>query len=397
MRMLITYYFNRYSMGLPMTAKKLHKITNQDLIDDEVEAIDGYQDAIEESDNPEAIEVYEHIKGEEEEHIAELEGLDKMKAEDITSEQAWEDFKAGYSDFEEKHIGKDRDGDKASLSEKIDLMNAKLEELNTDVSRLTDSVPQALGVIEEGKTVEEEAEQEESDDDLFGADDDFDSLFGSDDAGEEPAVDEDGNPIEESAKDSEEITDENGEPVDGDEVTEGEEVADDDVAVDDKEISEESVEESDDAEEDMPDADGESNGEEADVTEEDYIPIEDLDEEESEDDEEEVLEKMVKVLAKLDKRVTHLERENMGLKKMLSQRQVQTQATPVAKSRPKPNTSMKMVKGSYNRPPVSTQYVANQRDIGIGKKKESDEETPVFHQALNEVFENCNRIANQTN
>lgn len=388
-------------MGLPMTAKKLHKITNQDLIDDEVEAIDGYQDAIEESDNPEAIEVYEHIKGEEEEHIAELEGLDKMKAEDITSEQAWEDFKAGYSDFEERHIGKDRDGDKASLSEKIDLMNAKLEELNTDVSRLTDSVPQALGVIEEGKTVEEEAEQNEmeGEDDLFGADEDFDALLGDESEGKEPAVDENGNPIEESVEEVtdedgnpvKEATDEEGKPVDGNDVTEGEEAVDDDVAVDDEEIT-------DDSKEDTPEADGESDGDSGDVEDEDYIPIEDLDDEESEDeDEEEVLEKMVKVLAKLDKRVTHLERENMGLKKMLSQRQVQTEATPVAKSRPRPNTNLRMVKGSYNRPPVSTQYVANQRDIGIGKKTENAEETPVFHQALNEVFENCNRIANQTN
>lgn len=45
-----------------------------------------------------------------------------MKAEEITSEQAWEDFKAGYSDFEEKHIGKDREGDVSTTDEKLDVI-----------------------------------------------------------------------------------------------------------------------------------------------------------------------------------------------------------------------------------------------------------------------------------
>ena len=135
------------TMGMPDTAKRLHKESNRDLIDDEVEAIENYDKAIDESDNPEDVATYEHIKGEEQEHIEELEGLDKMKADEITSEQAWEDFKSGYSEFEEKHIGKGRDGDQASLSDKIDIMNAKLSEITTDMARLTDSVPQALGTI----------------------------------------------------------------------------------------------------------------------------------------------------------------------------------------------------------------------------------------------------------
>lgn len=385
-------------MGLPMTAKKLHKITNQDLIDDEVEAVDGYQDAIEESDNPEAIEVYEHIKGEEEEHIAELEGLDKMKAEDITSEQAWEDFKAGYSDFEEKHIGKDREGDQASLDQKIDIMNAKLTELNTDVARLNDSIPQALGTIEEGKTIEEEVEQEGEtadmenpeaeggEDDLFGGeeDDGLDGYFSEGD--EESADDESADDKEETAEGDEDFAE------DSDMETEKQE---DDVQTDETSVN----------------ADGESDGDMVDVEDEsgeaesegddDFIAIDDIEddgEDESDDDEqEEVLEKMVRILTKMDKRLTRLERENEGLKKQLSKRiTVQTEATNMAKSRPRPNTNLRLVKGSYNRPPVSTQYVANQRDIGVGVSKGESSGQNVFRQGLNEVFEECNRIANET-
>lgn len=376
-------------MGMPKTAKRLHKETNQDLIDDEVEAIDGYDKAIEESDNPEAIATYEHIKGEEQEHIAELEGLvDKMKADEITSEQAWEDFKAGYSDFEEKHIGKGRDGDQASIEEKLDVLSAKISELNTDMSRLTDSVPQALGTIEEGKTLEQEAEEEAEGQEL------------SDETGEEGGLfgDTEGDGLDEFFTD-EQVTDENGEPVEED----GE-------LVDEEEVTE--------ADEDADVIDegeqvAEDDATEEETSEDDYIPIDDVmsdDEEESEDetvteepdkkenkDEEEVIGKMVAILEKMDRRITILERENAGLKKQLSQRMaVQTEPRNVAKSRPTPNTNLKLVKGSYNRPPVSTQYVANQRDIGIGKKTTVSSDTSMFRQGLNEVFENCERIANQT-
>lgn len=389
-------------MGMPKTVKRLHKESNQDLIQDEVEAVENYDKAIEGSDNPEAISTYEHIKGEEEEHIAELEGLDKMKADEIDSEQAWEDFKAGYSDFEEKHIGKGRDGDKASLEEKIDVLSAKISELNTDMSRLTDSVPQALGTIEEGKTLEDEAEQEQEEAELegdvlgeegglFDDDDGLEDILGEDVA-DEVEVDENGEPVGDESekvvgdKDIAEA-DEGGEVID-----EGEEVAEDD------------------ADDDSPADEG------ADEEEGDFIPIDDVmdeSEEEVSDEEisdeateetpaeeekkdDEIIDKMVRILEKMDRRITHLERENAGLKKQLSERmKVQTEPSNVAKSRPKPNTNLKLVKGSYNRPPVSTQYVANQRDIGIGKKTAESSNTSVFRQGLNEVFENCERIANQ--
>lgn len=392
-------------MGMPKTAQKMHKETVQDLIDDEVEAVENYDRAIEGSDNPEAIATYEHIKGEEEEHIAELQGLDKMKAEDITSEQAWNDFKSGYSDFEEKHIDKARDGDNASMEEKIDVLSAKISEMNTDLSRLTDSVPQALGTIEEGKTLEDEAEEAEEGDELAGEEeggDYLDDFFGGDDG------------LEDESAGGEEVVDENGEEVaDGDGL---EEFGDEDVAEDD-EIEEsddgETIDEGEEVVED--DADDDSTADEgASDEDEDYISMDEImddsDGEEAESDEEEVeatddkdeeklIDKMVAVLEKMDMRITHLERENAGLKKQLADQKrmtVQTMPNNMAKSRPTQNATLKMVKGSYNRPPVSTQYVANQRDIGIGKKKESSN-TSVFRQGLNEVFENCERIAHQTN
>ena len=384
------------TMGMPETVQKLHKESNQDLIDDEVEAIDNYDRAIDGSDNPEAIETYEHIKDEEQEHIAELEGLDKMMADDITSEQAWEDFKAGYSDFEEKHIGKGRDGDKASLEEKIDVLSAKISELNTDMSRLTDSVPQALGTIEEGKTLEEEVEEEQEGDMLGEEEDDYlgDDFFG--DGGDEELGDDFG------AEGGEEVTDEDGD-------SESEDSDDGDMVAEDLEEGEEVVEDdADDAESDGGDEDAEVSDEESDDTEEtddsadesdddDFIPMDDLMDDDDEEEKDEVIDKMVRVLEKMDKRITHLEHENAGLKKQLSQRMtVQTEPRNLAKSRPTPNTNLRLVKGSYNRPPVSTQYVANQRDIGSGVKKESSSNTSVFRQGLNEVFENCERIANQT-
>ena len=389
-------------MGMPKTAKRLHKETNQDLIDDEVEAIDGYDKAISESDNPEAIATYEHIKGEEEEHIEELEGLDKMKADDITSEQAWEDFKAGYSDFKEKHVksvAKDREGDNASLEEKIDVLSAKISELNTDMSRLTDSVPQALGTIEEGKTIEEEAEDEQEEETLegevadeegglFDDDDGLDDIFGNDETGEEGDADADG--LDQALGDDGEPTDEDNEGID-----EGEEVVEDDA----DDVSDESDEDADSDEDFIPidDVMNDEESSEDEGTEETEDEDTETEESEDEDEKEEIIDKMVHILEKMDKRITHLERENAGLKKMLSQKNttVQTEPRNVAKSRPTPNTNLRLVKGSYNRPPVSTQYVANQRDIGIGKKTDNTTDTPVFRQGLNEVFENCERIANQ--
>lgn len=374
---------------MPVFDKKLHKDTNGDLIADEHEAIDEYQRAISQSDNPDAIETYEHIKGEEQEHIEELEELDKMRADDITSEEAWEDFKSGYSDFEEKHIGKGRDGDQATLEEKVDIMNAKMSELATDISRLTDSVPQALGTIEEGKTLEEEAEDGEED--LFGGEDDGLSEFFGDDEG----IEEEG--------DAEGFADEGEEDEDGDFVEDEDSSEESDVMADEKETDEEFSEDGE-SEEFVDDEEvSEETDESDDVGEEDdgdYIPIDELTDDEGEEeektDEEEVIEKMVAILDRMDKRIAHLERENIGLKKMLSERTVQTEPRNLAKSRPTLNTNLKMVKGSYNRPPVSTQYVANQRDIGIGKKKTESGNTSVFGRQLNDVFEECNRIANQT-
>ena len=395
-------------MGMPKTAKRLHKESNQDLIADEVEAIDNYDKAIEGSDNPEAIATYEHIKGEEQEHIDELEGLDKMLAEDITSEQAWQDFKAGYADFEEKHVKsvkKDREGDQASLEEKIDVLSAKLSELNTDMSRLTDSVPQALGTIEEGKTLEEEAEEKQEGDllddttgedgGLFEGDDGLDEYFADADGADGAPTDAEG---EDAQGDADGAEDDTGD-ADAEVAEEDVQVSDDDV--NDTEVSEDMVVgdgaptdadadenyvSDDDAVDDTGDADADADADEGDEPTEEKT------------EEEEIIEKMVNVLDRLEKRVSHLERENDGLKKMLSQRNMNVQAEPrnVAKSRPIPNTNLKLVKGSYNRPPVSTQYVANQRDIGIGLKKESAGKTSMFGRGLNEVFEDCERIANQT-
>lgn len=395
-------------MGMPKTVQKLHKESNQDLIEDEVEAIDNYDRAIDGSDNPEAIATYEHIKGEEQEHIAELQGLDKMKTDEMTSEQAWEDFKSGYSDFEEKHIGKGRDGDQASLEEKIDVLSAKISELNTDMSRLTDSVPQALGTIEEGKTLEDEAEEQQEEQELAGemaggeegaedGEDDYlgDDFFGGDDGLEdEDAVGGEDVPADDTDSEGETAEDEeiaDDTDADGESIDEGEQVADDDA-------TDESSADDDDMEAIDIDEDESDTAVDEDVDVSDETETASDDEETVEDDEEEkVIDKMVRVLEKMDRRITHLERENAGLKKQLAQRvTVQTEPRNLAKSRPTPNTNLKLVKGSYNRPPVSTQYVANQRDIGIGKKTESSN-TSVIRQGLNEVFENCERIAHQTN
>lgn len=372
-------------MGMPKTVQKLHKETNQDLIDDEVEAIDGYDKAIGESDNPEAIATYEHIKGEEEEHIEELRDLDKMKADEITSEQAWEDFKSGYADFKEKHIDKGRDGDKASIDEKIDVLSAKISELNTDMSRLTDSVPQALGTIEEGKTLEEEVEDEQEQNTLEeGLTEGGDEEGGLFDDGEDDGLGDFFTDEESEDGDSTESADDEGTSADESE----EEVAE----------SEQGDEEIDEGEEVVEDDATDDSTADEDTSDEDYIPVDDVMDEESDEDEKEekVIDKMVSILEKMDRRITLLERENAGLKKQLSDRlKVQTEPRNLAKSRPTPNTNYRLVKGSYNRPPVSTQYVANQRDIGIGKKTAESSDTSVFRQGLNEVFENCERIANQ--
>ena len=154
------------------------------------------------------------------------------------------------------------------------------------------------------------------------------------------------------------------------------------------------ADESDDTE--STDVESEDEGE---SEEEDYIPINDVfDEDESEDEpveetveedeSEEVLEKMVRVLEKMDARITRLERENEGLRKQLSK--ATTVKTQMIKSRPTPSR-MKLVKGSYNRPPVSTQYVANQRDIG-GQNAEIPSGN-VLSKGLNDVFAECQRIA----
>ena len=317
-----------------------------------------------------------------------------MKADEITSEQAWEDFKAGYPDFEEKHVSKGRDGDVASDNQKIEIMTAKIQELQTDVSRLVDSIPQALGTIEEGKTLEAEAEEEmgaeelgegSEDGELFEGDDELDEYFAGEGAEED------------SDEDSEEDSDE--------EETDGEIPFDED-------SDDDAIEESDDdSDDESDDAEVSEDDDEPLEDEDDYIPMDELtddeeddesdeedDEEPEEDNEEEVLEKMVRVLTKMDRRLTRLERENEGLKKQLAKRNTVTTETNMAKSRPRPNTNLRLVKGSYNRPPVSTQYVANQRDIGIGmqKKESPGKNTSVFDSELNEVFAECNRIANQT-
>lgn len=57
------------------------------LIKDEHEAIDAYSKAIKElEDKPEVVAVLEHIKGEEEEHVEELEGILKGEHEAYVEE-----------------------------------------------------------------------------------------------------------------------------------------------------------------------------------------------------------------------------------------------------------------------------------------------------------------------
>lgn len=103
---------------------------------------------------------------------------------------------------------------------------------------------------------------------------------------------------------------------------------------------------------------------------------------------------MVRTLVKMDKRISRLERENAGLKKQLSKFTTVKTETQVVKSRPTPSR-LKLVKGSYNRPPVSTQYVSNQRDIGVGMKKEIPSVVNTA-KGLNDVFAECKRIADET-
>ena len=359
------------------TAKRLHKVSVEDLIEDEVEAVESYDKAIDESDDSEEIATYEHIKDEEKEHIEELEELGKMKAEDITSEQAWEDFKNSYAEFKERHIDKDRDGSHASLEEKINILTAKISELNTDMARLGDSVPQALGVIEENKTLEEEVkeveESDKEDDEFFEGDDGLDEYFTDLDEEDESDSDESESDSKEAPKKSDENVESDEDYAEDDEETDAE--SDEDYIPIDGDDEDTDDAEADDAEDD-----------------EDYVPIDD----EDEDSDDEIIEKMISVLEKMDRRISHLERENEGLKKMLSTKETVPILSPsLTKSRPTPNTNLRMVKGSYNRPPVSTQHVANQRDIGMSKASAGDSSESLFAKRLNEVFEECDRIAHQ--
>ena len=154
--------------------KKLTPKNIADLIDDEVEAIEQYDQALDETDDANEKETIEHIRDEEEEHIKELDGMEKM-VDDMDSEQAWEDFKSGYTDFIEQHVSegqvnKSKDGETSSIEGKLDTLLAIQQEQRVDIERLTDVIPQLKGDIEQQNELEETEEGEEGDPmaDLFG-------------------------------------------------------------------------------------------------------------------------------------------------------------------------------------------------------------------------------------
>lgn len=369
---------------MPSSVQNMHKkkLTSENianLIDDEVEAIEQYDNALDNTDDADEKETIEHIRDEEEEHIEELDGLGKM-VDDMDSEQAWEDFKSGYHDFVEQHIEpgqmkKAKDGMTSSIEGKIDTLLAIQQEQMVDIERLTDVIPQLKGEIEENKKSEEM--DEEDDDpmaDLFGegyADDGIgvDDEMVIDDMGDEEVDDE----FADIPDDEDDYTDDEIAMMDEDGEEATEDVEDD---TEDFEVEEESVEEE----------DGDS--------EDDYIPIEDImsddEDEDVEDDEDEdvddVLEKMVHAMTKMNKaikkltaQVEHLERENRAMKKSINVQPM----TATHGQRPIP---IKKQVGVVSKPPVGVGYTANQIG-GVDEMRSFTKSSP------QEILDMCNRVA----
>lgn len=395
-----------------MHKKKLSAENIKELVDDEIEAIEQYDDALNDTDDTDEIATIEHIRDEEKEHIDELNGMDKM-VDDMDSEQAWEDFKSGYSDFVEHHVtsgqvNKAKDGDTSSIEGKLDTLLAIQQEQMVDIERLTDVIPQLKGEIEENKRLEESEEGEEGDPmaDLFGGgdvavgddtegvddfadipddEDDYtdDEIAMMDEDGEETVESDDGDTIEVES-DTEVVED------DGDEY---EVVKDGSVEIEDSDDGESNDEESDNEDSD--------NEESDDDEDDDFIPIEDImaeddddedseeddDEEESDDEElDEVLEKMVHTMAKMNKaikkltaQVEHLERENRAMKKSMT-------VQPMHNHGQRPIPIKKQI-GVVSKPPVGVGYTANQ----VGGVDERS--IPFTKSTPQQILDACNRVA----
>lgn len=362
---------------MPIHKRNVHKAdgdTAREMIIDEQEAVLEYHKAMEGADEK-AKAVYQHIADDEETHIGLLnellegqapesealkdkgeeqaeEILDKMKANDMTSEEAWADFKSQYI---EKNA-------ETTIDAKLDTVMSAVQEMKVDIDRITDTVPQMQGAIEEQKTIENEKEGEDQVE-QFGDDvsegmagedapledgaSDFDSLFDLDsdeELGDEEVSEEVSDKDTEKTEDGEETDDVSSDEEES--VTEEEDkdyVPISDIMDEDDEDTEESEEEETvDTEEEADDTDGETDDSE--------------DEEESEEDTEEVLEKMVKALDLMDMRISALERENKALRKMLTVKN----EVPMRKSQSRPQSVIrKTVAGSVNRPPVGISYNPN--------------------------------------
>lgn len=357
--------------------KKLTPKNVADLIDDEVEAIEQYDKALDETDDANERETIEHIRDEEEEHIEELDGMEKM-VDDMDSEQAWEDFKSGYTDFIEQHVSegqvnKSKDGETSSIEGKLDTLLAIQQEQKVDIERLTDVIPQLKGDIEQQNELEE-AEEEDPMADLFGGEADGVPMEGAEETEEGEEEDLSDIPDDEDDFSDDEIAmmDE-----DGEEATE-----DVDGDTEDIEVEEESVEEE----------DGDS--------EDDFIPIEDImsdmddedeseeESEEEEDDVDEVLEKMVHAMAKMNKaikkltaQVEHLEKENRAMKKSM----IVQPMTSTHGQRPIP---IRKQVGVVSKPPVGVGYTANQiGGVDDMNNRSFSNSTP------QQILDMCNRVA----
>lgn len=411
---------------MPESLRDVHELhkTAEDtrrLLIDEQEAILGYDKAIDSAEDDKTKEVLEHIKSEEENHVGMLSELldgqspptqvleeeGKAEAEDIldkmvtdmTSEQAWQDFKSQY-------IGKSAND--TTLDAKLDTVMSAVQEMKVDMDRISDTVPQLQGEIAEQETIENEqeddgqidefgddvtdelqdgapidengqpmeGEESEEDDDNF-----FDSLFAGDSEEETPEGQSEDS-IEESEapdEDGSEETDTQDEAESEDDYTPIDEILSEDEDAEEDAESDDAIEDTDDSE------DTEDEGEDA---------VEES-EEESEEDDEEILEKMIRILKSQDRRISALERENMALRKAISENTVKTtQVRKTRVSRPAPPIR-KMVSGSVSRPPIGISYSAN------GNSYESEEavtkglSAPEFGKASpQEVLAYCNLRAN---
>lgn len=380
---------------MPSSVQNVHKkkLTQEnvaDLIDDEVEAIEQYDKALDETDDANERETIEHIRDEEEEHIEELAGMEKM-VDDMDSEQAWEDFKSGYTDFIEQHVSegqvnKSKDRETSSLEGKLDTLLAIQQEQKVDIERLTDVIPQLKGDIEHQNELEE-TEEEEGDPmaDLFGGETDGVPMEGAEE------TEEDEEDLSDIPDDEDDFTDDDIAMMDED----GEDATEDvDGDTEDTEVEGESVEEEDgDSKDDYIPIEDIMSEEESDEEEESEEESDDEDEsedesEEEEDDVDEVLEKMVHAMAKMNKaikkltaQVEHLEKENRAMKKSMTVQPM----TSTHGQRPIP---IRKQVGVVSKPPVGVGYTANQiGGVDDTNNRSFSKSTP------QQILDMCNRVA----